>query len=234
MTVSIIIPIYNEEETILEILRRIESVQLGLKREIIIVDDGSTDGTVDVLRQLDKGRYVVILKTRNEGKGAAIKTGLTRAKGDFVIFQDADLEYDPRDYTALLEPLLRNQADVVIGSRVLSGSMHLLGRNRAHWTSYIGCYVIAVAINLLYGRRGSDYYGCYKAFRREVLASVSVQADRFAYDSELLCKLFKRHVRVAEVPISYYPRSYREGKKLGYVRDGLAVLFSIVWWRFHD
>lgn len=232
MKVSIIISAYNEQETILEVLKQIEKVTLDIEKEVIIVDDGSTDGTRELLKALDSRVYTVILKDKNGGKGAAIKAGLTQARGDFVIFQDADLEYDPGDYPALLKPLLHGKADVVIGSRVLSSSMRLFGEGRAHWTSYLGCKIIAFLINFLYGRQGTDYYGCYKVFRREILTSVSVQANGFEYDSELLCKLFKRKTRTVEVPTRYYPRNYRAGKKLSFWGAGFAVLFSIVKWRF--
>jgi glycosyltransferase involved in cell wall biosynthesis len=232
LKVSIIVPVYNERQTIQEILRRVTSVKLDLEKEIIVVDDASTDGTAAILNELPREMYTVVLKQKNEGKGAAIKTGLAYAQGNFVIFQDGDLEYDPADYPSLLKPLLTQQTDMVIGSRVLSGAMQLWGPQRAHWTSYLGCKIIAFAINILYGRHGTDYYGCYKAFRREVLQSVSVRANRFEYDSELLCKLLKRGVTAQEVPIAYHPRRYGEGKKLSFWRDGFAVLFSIIKWRF--
>ncbi|MDP2638715.1 MAG: glycosyltransferase family 2 protein [Candidatus Azambacteria bacterium] len=233
MKLSIIIPTYNERKTILEILKRIERVDLGLDKEIIIVDDCSTDGTIEILNELDKNKYQIVFKNKNEGKGASIKAGLTRARGDFVIFQDADLEYDPIDYLVLLEPLKTGKAELAIGSRVLSGSMQLFGSNRANFSSYLGCVLIAFAINLLYGREGTDYYGCYKAFRRGILENISVKANGFEYDSELLCKLFKQGVKTVEVPTTYHPRSHDAGKKISWYH-GFAVLFSIVRWRFFN
>ncbi len=233
-TLSVIIPVYNEKETVLEVLRRIQDVSLDLEREIVVVDDRSTDGTTEILKGLDPKRYGVIFREKNEGKGAAIKTGLAHATGDFVIFQDADLEYDPADYPALLAPLQEGRADMVIGSRVLSGSMRLFGPHRVHFATYFGCKLIAFSINLLYGYSNTDYYGCYKAFRRGVLDSVKVGANGFEYDSELLVKLLKNRIRTAEIPIVYHPRGHREGKKLSFWRDGFKVLSSIVRWRFKD
>ena len=230
---SIIIPAYNESKTLVSLLEKIENVSPGLEKEIIIVDDDSTDGTVDILRGLDQSQYKVILKNKNEGKGAAIKTGLGAAGGDFVIFQDADLEYDPEDYKILLKPLLENTADLVIGSRVLSGSIRLFGPHRVSLVTYFGCRITALAINILYGRRGTDYYGCYKAIRREALKDVLVKANGFEYDAELLCKLFKRGIKAVEVPTSYQSRDYSAGKKLSW-RDGLIVMRSIIRWRFQN
>ncbi len=234
MKLSILIPVYNEKDTILEILRRIQTVNLSMEKEIIIVDDYSRDGTRDILKSLDQKQYKVILKTQNEGKGAAIKTGLSEATGDFVIFQDADLEYDPQDYPALIAPLQDSSLDMVIGSRVLSGSMNLFGPRRAHLGSYLGCKIIAASINFLYGRSFTDYYGCYKIIRRGVLNSVPVEANGFEYDSELLCKLLKKKIKATEVGIQYYPRARSEGKKLSFVKDGFRVLCSIFYWRLFD
>jgi len=231
--VSILIPAYNEKDTILEILRRIDDVVLNIEKEVIIIDDCSTDGTRDIVKNLDPDKCVVILQEKNQGKGAALKAGIAQATGDFVIFQDADLEYSPSDFPALLAPLLENRADMVIGSRVLSGDMRLFGKNRVHLSSYINCKVITGAMNLFYGQNGTDYYGCYKVFRKDTLDSVSILADRFEYDSELLCKLFKRQVRFAEVPTQYNPRGPNKGKKISW-RDFPSIFFSVVKWRFLD
>ena len=173
--VSVIIPLFNERETILEVIKAVESVPLDLEKEIIIVDDGSKDGSREVVRSLDS-KYKVILKEKNEGKGSALKVGIVHSLGDYVIFQDADLEYDPNDYAKLLAPLEKNEADLVLGSRVLSGSMRLFGPKRVHFATFFGCKLIAFFINTLYGYRFTDYYGCYKSFRRETLTSVDVRA----------------------------------------------------------
>ena len=225
---SIIIPAYNGKNTILEILRRIDLVALNLKKEIIIIDDCSDDGTAEILKRLDVNKYKTILKSKNEGKGSAIKIGLLHATGEFVIFQDADLEYDPNDYKKIISPLEKSTADVVIGSRVLSGSMQLFGSKRVSFVTYCSCKIVVFLINFLYGRDFTDCWGCYKAFRRDVLSEVKVGANGFEYEIELLCKLLKRKIRMIEVPISYHPRGYLEGKKISFWPDAFLVIFSVI------
>lgn len=231
MKVSVVIPAYNEDRTIEAVILRVQAVDLGsVEKEIVVVDDGSTDGTADVLKGLVGIRYVV--HGLNAGKGAAIATGLKAATGDVFIIQDADLEYDPEDYPVVIKPILDKQCDVVIGSRFLRERPVFFGRRRSPYLShYLGNMFIVFLTNLLYGKRFTDYEGCYKAFTWEALALTSVSAKGFEFDNELICKLLRKGVRVEEVPIRYSPRTYANGKKITW-RHGLIILWTIIKWRF--
>ncbi len=233
MKLSIIIPVYNEKNTILEILKKVDQVVFDdCQKEIIIVDDGSTDGTGEVLKNLG-GNYKVIFKEKNSGKGASVKLGISQATGDYITIQDADLEYDPQDLKALLEPVQNNTADISLGSRMwlseLKGSH--TGWSHPHPLTYLGNKLIITSINLLYGRNGTDFFACYKIIPRRYLIELPIEADGFSYDVELLCKLFRKGLKIVEIPIHYSPRTFTEGKKIRY-RDGLAVLWTIFKWRF--
>lgn len=230
--VSVIIPVYNEKNTILEILKRIENVHLSLEKEIIIVDDGSTDGTIGMLKTLDKKKYKIILKDKNEGKGAALKAGIGRATGDIVIFQDADLEYEPQDYTALIKPILDGKTKAVLGVR-MEPRHDTRRRWLMYWLSWIGNKCITWTTNILYGNNALEYEGCYRAFTKSLLDSIKVRADSFAFDNELVCKILKRGHNITDVPIHYYPRGYSEGKKINW-RDGFIILWTIIKYRFVD
>jgi len=231
MKLSIIIPAYNEEATIEAIVRRVQAVDLGpIEKEIIVVNDGSKDGTEHVLKGISAIRQ--ISHERNAGKGAALTTGFQSATGDIVLIQDADLEYDPNDYAAVIRPIVEGRSDVVMGSRFILYKPKFIGRRRSPYLShYIGNMLITSVTNLLYGKRFTDYEGCYKAFRRAVVTSTPVKAKGFEFDNELICKLMRKRVSIVEVPIHYTPRSYESGKKITW-RHGVIMLWTIIKWRF--
>lgn len=231
MKVSIIIPAYNEEETIAAVIQRVESIALeGIKKEIIVIDDASSDRTGEVLKGIRN--IQAIRHSNNAGKGAALTTGIRAATGDLVIFQDADLEYAPEDYPIVLQPLIEDRCDAVMGSRFLRERPVFWGTRKSPYLNhYIGNLLIIWITNLLYGKRFSDYEGCYKAFRRSVLLDTPVESTGFEFDNELICKVMRKGVRIDEVPIQYHPRTYAEGKKITW-RHGLVMLWTIVKWRF--
>ena len=235
MKLSIIIPAYNEKDTILEILKKVDQVFLNdCQKEIIIVDDCSTDGTREILRGLGD-TYKVIFKEKNSGKGASVKLGIAQATGDYITIQDADLEYDPQDLKALLEPLQNNKADISLGSRARFSELKNIhtGWSHPHPLTYLGNKLIIAGINLLYNRRGTDFFACYKIIPRRYLLDLPIEADGFSYDVELLCKLFRKGLKIVEIPIHYNPRTFAEGKKIRY-RDGVHAIIAIVWdWICH-
>lgn len=232
---SILIPVYNEEKTILEILRRVAEVRLpaGLTKQIVVVDDGSGDETRRLLEGLEVTAFrpsdlVVHFQEKNRGKGAAIRKALELATGDLVIIQDADLEYDPRDYSVMLEPILDGRADVVYGSRFLGGPHRVL-----YFWHYVGNMVLTLFSNMLTNLNLSDMETCYKAFRREVLDAVQLRSNRFELEPEITMKVAKRGCRIYETPISYSGRSYSEGKKITWV-DGVKTLWALIRFRVAD
>ncbi|MEO0481181.1 MAG: glycosyltransferase family 2 protein [Planctomycetota bacterium] len=225
---SVVVPVYNEVHSLRRVLDRIlEQPQVS---ELVLVDDGSTDGSGDVIRAFgNDSRVVVRQHATNRGKGAALRTGFAAATGDFVLVQDADDEYDPRDYGGLLEPLVRGEADVVYGSRWLLGPH---ARN-SHWLHTIGNRVLTAVSNFFTGLDLTDMETCYKAFHRDALDGMEIRSRRFTVEPELTAKIARRRLRVFEVPISYRARGWNEGKKIGW-RDGVAALGAIVWFRFRD
>lgn len=231
MKLSIMIPVYNEKETILQILKKVNSVKLkNIKKEIIIVDDFSTDGTRDILKKL-KG-YKIIFHEKNKGKGSAIRTALKYATGEIILIQDADLEYDPNDYEKLLKPILENKAKVVYGSRFLAKNFKLSWRNKFHqWFYYLGNNVLTLAANLIYFTNLTDMETCYKVFRKEVIKNIDIKTERFGIDPELTVKTLKKGYKIYEVPIRFYPRSFKEGKKISW-KDGLKILLYLIKHRF--
>ncbi len=233
MKLSIIIPVYNEAKTLKEILRRVENADIGqVRKEIILVDDGSTDGSTDILRELMKERkYTVIIQGRNRGKGAALKAGIKASTGDIIIFQDADLEYDPNDYKKLLQPIIEKKAAVTFGSRFAGRRIRFSGRKTMHPTHWLGNKLLTLGFNTIYRTKLTDAEPCYKMFRADVLKGVDVISDRFEYDIELMCKLAKRGEKILQLPIEYHPRSFDEGKKIHW-RDGVTALKTMVKHRF--
>ena len=226
-TLSVLIPVYNEKATVLELLRRVESVALPVAKEIILVDDGSTDGTREILSGLG-GRAKVVLHEKNRGKGAALRTALAHATGDLAIIQDADLEYDPADYPVLLAPLLDGRADVVYGSRFLGGTHRVL-----FFWHYFGNVIFTTLTNVLYNINLSDMGTCYKVFDTALLKAIPLRSERFGIEAEITAKVCKRHLRLYEAPISYSGRTYAEGKKITW-KDGFSYLWCLLLYRVTD
>jgi glycosyltransferase involved in cell wall biosynthesis len=228
MKLSIIMPVYNERNTIKEILRRVKQVDLGdVDKEIIVVDDGSTDGTRNILAMEEDSLTRVITHIENRGKGAAVRSGLEAVNGDLVIIQDADLEYDPDDYPRMLEPILKGNAQVVFGSRFTGPRKNML-----FW-HYLGNRFLALLANILYNTTLSDMETCYKLFTREALEGIELKSDHFEIEPEITAKILKKGIRIYEVPISYTGRELEEGKKISW-RDGLPALWTLIKFRFTD
>ena len=232
-TLSIIIPAYNERATIEEIVARVIAVETGLKREILLVDDGSTDGSRELYPAI-QGRFIaenirVHLQPQNRGKGAAVRTGLSLASGDIVLIQDADLECDPSDYPRLLKPILEGRADVVYGSRFLGSSDHRVDSFR----HAMGNKILTVLSNLFTDLNLTDMETCYKVFRAEVARSLKLRSNTFTIEPEITAKVARGKWRVHEVAVHYAGRSYSEGKKIR-AKDGLKALWAIVRFRFSD
>jgi glycosyltransferase involved in cell wall biosynthesis len=225
---SIVIPVFNERETIEEILRRVQAVNVGLEKEIIVVDDSSTDGTRELLQTLKPPQARVLFHEKNMGKGAALHTGFVQAEGDIVLVQDADLEYDPREYPRLLEPILDGRADVVYGSRFLGGPHRVL-----FFWHYVGNRMLTTFSNMISNLNLTDMETCYKVIKKEILQKIRLKSHRFGFEPEITVKLAKLKCRIYEVPISYSGRLYEEGKKIGW-KDGVAALFHLIRYRFFD
>jgi glycosyltransferase involved in cell wall biosynthesis len=221
----VIVPVFNERNTVAEVVRRMRSVDLPIEREIVIVDDGSDDGTRDVLTQLRDSTVRVVAHGINRGKGAAIRTGLENVSGDVVIVQDADLEYDPEDWPKLLAPILKGRARVVYGSRFTGERRNMLF---LHW---VGNRFLSFVTNVLYNSTLSDMETCYKLFERDVLDGMRLKADRFDFEPEFTAKVLRRGIRIYEVPISYAGREPYEGKKITW-RDGVTALWTLLKYRF--
>jgi len=226
MLLTVIIPVYNEEKTIGAILELVESVNLPCAKEIIIVDDGSTDETREILHGIEpgqRGNIRLAFHDRNLGKGAALRTGLSLASGEIIIIQDADLEYDPREYPKLLAPILDGRADVVYGSRFIGSEPH-----RVHFFWHcVGNRILTFLSNMFTNLNLTDMESCYKVFRKDVLSDIKIQENRFGFEPEITAKIAKLPCRIYEVGISYSGRTYREGKKIHWI-DGIWALWCII------
>jgi glycosyltransferase involved in cell wall biosynthesis len=227
MNLSVVIPVFNEAQNIREILRRVQATKLA--KEIVVVDDGSQDGTRDILKKLDgRGKVRVILHEKNKGKGAAVVTGLNAAKGDVLLIQDADLEYDPRDYPVLLQPIREGVADVVYGSRFLGGPH----RVTMFW-HLVANKLLTLLTNILYNTILTDMETGYKVFRRKVIEDMKLRAKRFDFEPEFTAKVLKRNHRIYEVPISFNPRDYAQGKKIK-LKDAFEAVWTLLKYRVVD
>jgi glycosyltransferase involved in cell wall biosynthesis len=227
-TLSIIVPVFNENKTLLPLLEKVQSVKLrGLQKQIIVVDDGSADGTREILKKLKKPNIEIYYHEKNQGKGAAIRTAIPHTKGDYVVVQDADLEYDPADYEKLLGPLLEGHADVVYGSR-------FMGTHQAFvFTHYLGNIFLSAVTTVLYGTVLTDMETCYKVFKGDILRSLTLRSNRFEFEPEVTAKLLKKNYKIFEMPISYRGRGFSEGKKITW-RDGFTALWCLFRYRFSD
>ncbi|MCA0314613.1 MAG: glycosyltransferase family 2 protein [Candidatus Melainabacteria bacterium] len=231
-TLSILIPVFNEEATLITLLDMVHNADsLGLEKELIIVDDGSTDNTRAILSELDTAKYnaKIYYHEKNQGKGAALRTAQGYAEGDLIMIQDADLEYDPKEYPELLRPLVEGRADVVYGSRLCGGKptrafkiMHLFGNK-----------FLSLVTNILYNATLTDMETCYKVFKRDIFKKVKIKCDRFDFEPEITAKVLKQGVRLYELPISYYGRDYDEGKKITW-KDGIWAILALIRFRFSD
>ena len=226
MLVSVVIPLYNEKDTVEEIIRRVKESPLDCDRQIVVVDDCSDDGSWEIAQSIEG--IECHRHDRNRGKGAALRTGFEKARGDVVVIQDADLEYDPRDYPDLLEPILDGNADVVYGSRFLGGPHRVM-----FFWHYLGNLFLTLLSNMFNNVNLTDMETCYKCFRRDLLDGMKLKSERFGIEPELTAKFARRHARIYEVPIAYYGRSYEEGKKIRWT-DGLVAIYCVLRYRFFD
>lgn len=231
MKLSVVIPVYNEENTVAGLVDRVRSVDAGMEKELVIVDDCSSDGSREVLEQLARDHEDITLAfhEQNQGKGAALRTGFQTASGDIVLIQDADLEYDPAEYPRLLAPILSERADVVYGSRFLGGGGH---RVLFFW-HYVGNKFITLLSNMMTNLNLTDVEVCYKVFKREVLSGLVLRENRFGFEIEITAKVARGNWRIYEVPIDYHGRDYAEGKKITW-KDGFRALWCILRYRFVD
>ena len=223
---SVIIPVFNEKNTIEEIIKRVEKVFLSIKKEIIVVDDGSFDETKDILKRLKKEiDFKLIVHKKNRGKGAAVRTGIENSGGEIILIQDADLEYSPEEYQNLIEPILKNETDVVYGSRDFLNNPH------SSQKYYLGGKFLTFVFNLLFGTNLTDINTGYKVFKKEVLKNIELLENDFSFCEEVTAKVVKLGYKIKEMPIQYLPRSFKQGKKIRWYKDGLKALYVIMKYR---
>ena len=222
--ISILVPVYNEKNSLLEILKQIENVDFGLEKEIILIDDFSTDGTRELYSELP---YKILYHDKNMGKGAALRTGLSAATGDVIIIQDADLEYNPIDYLPLVKLIVNGSADVVYGSRLADKR----NSGKFLFLSYLANITLSLITRILYGTYLTDMETCYKAFRADIIKDITIESNRFDFEPEITAKVLNRGVLFMEAPISYNARTNEEGKKIGW-RDGVQAIRALIKYRF--
>lgn len=236
MILSIIIPVFNEEATINELLKRVNNTKLPhpLKKEIIVIDDHSTDETPKILNDIKDFKFKYIRHNKNLGKGASVRSGITNARGNLVIIQDADLEYNPRYFVRLLEPILKGKAKVVYGTRLTNYPLRLWGKNKTVMPFHlIANRFLTTLTNLLYGSSLTDMETCYKLFRRKILDDIEIKSNRFDFEPEITAKILKLGIPIVEVPITVKPRTYQEGKKINWT-DGLIAIWALIKYRLAD
>ena len=225
--ITILIPVYNEENSLNEILTKVDSVSLPATKEIILIDDASTDGSKKIIESLEGSQFKKIFHQTNQGKGAALRSGLAEANGDIIIIQDADLEYDPEEYPKLLKPILDGKADVVYGSRFMGSEAHRV----LYFWHMVGNRFLTLLSNMLTNLNLTDMETCYKVFRREIIENITIRENRFGFEPEITAKISRLNCRIYEVGISYSGRTYSEGKKINW-RDGVSALRCIFKYRF--
>lgn len=229
MKLSIIIPAYNEKDNLLKILDKVKKVKISLEKEIIIVDDFSTDGTREIIRSIKDKKIKKIFHEKNLGKGAAVKNGIKNSTGDIVIIQDADLEYEPKDYPKLVELIVNKRAKVVYGSRVL-------GKDKikySHYSFMLGGKLVTFITNVLFFSNLTDEPTCYKVFSSDVIKNIKINGNRFEWEPEVTAKVLKQGIKIHEVPINYYPRTMEQGKKINW-KDGIQAILTLFKYRFKD
>ena len=227
--VSILIPVYNEFNHLEKLLEKVEDADFaGLEKEIILIDDYSTDGTRELLKSMES-EYKVLYHNVNQGKGAALRTGFSAVTGDIAVIQDADLEYDPKDYTGVLKLILNGEADVAYGSRFLD----LTDSKTVVKVNFLANKVLTLMTNILFGAKLTDMETCYKAFKTEFIQNVQIRSDRFDFEPEITAKVLKKHARLKEFPISYHGRTFEEGKKITW-KDGIHAVMALIKFRFTD
>ena len=228
-------PVYNEEKTIEQILNKVIAVKIPLKKEIICVDDGSKDNSAQIIKKVianNKSINLTYIKKNNEGKGSAVKKGLEVATGDLILIQDADLEYNPEEYPALIKPLIENTADVVYGSRFLSLNFKLTGKKKTIMPlHYLGNRFLTFITNLIYNSSISDMETGYKVFKRDIIKNTKFNSNKFGIEPEITAKLLKRKIKILEVPIFFNPRSFKDGKKIT-IKDGVLACWYLIKYRF--
>ena len=229
LKLSVIVPVYNEEKTIARVIEEVKNTKIGMTKEIIVVDDFSTDRTRYILKKAN-GRIKIFYHKRNMGKGAAVKTGINNSTGNIILIQDADLEYSPKEYSRLLEPIIKGNADVVYGSRINSIKKNLKKMYKLH---YIGNLLLTLLTNLLYNAKITDMETGYKVFRKEAVNGINLRARRFDFEPEITAKLLKKGYKIHEVPINFFGRKFNEGKKITWI-DGVKAIFYLIKYRFAD